>query len=76
MCGAVDHYGRERDAPRTPISCGNAEKLVLHLLTRRFGSLPPDVAARVAAASIDELDAVGERLLAATSLEEALAAGG
>jgi len=49
---------------------------VLHLLTRRFGSLPPDVAARVAAASIDELDAVGERLLAATSLEEALAAGG
>jgi len=46
--------------------------LVLRLLTRRFGALPPDVVARVAAASIDELNAIGERLLAATSLEAAL----
>jgi len=46
--------------------------LVLRQLTRRFGSLPPDAAARVAAASIDELDAIGERLLTAKSLEEAL----
>jgi hypothetical protein len=46
--------------------------LVLRLLTRRFGALPPDAAERLGAASIDELDAIGERLLTAQSLDEAL----
>jgi hypothetical protein len=34
--------------------------------------LPPDAAARVSAASIDELDAIGARLLTAPTLEAAL----
>ncbi len=47
-------------------------ELLLRQLTRRFGALPPAAAARLAAASIEELDAIGERLLAAHSLDEAL----
>jgi hypothetical protein len=46
--------------------------LLTRLLTRRFGALPPDAAARIAAAASDELDAIGDRLLTAQSLEEAL----
>jgi hypothetical protein len=50
---------------------GRAE-LVTRQLTLRFGSLPSDAQARIAAASIEELDAIGERLLTAQTLEEAL----
>jgi hypothetical protein len=46
--------------------------LVKRLLALRFGALPPEAAARLAAASIDELDAIGERLLTAPTLEDAL----
>jgi hypothetical protein len=46
--------------------------LLQRQLTRRFGPLPADAVERLATATIDELDAVGERLLTATSLEEAL----
>ncbi len=46
--------------------------LLVRLLTRRFGALPPPAAARIGAASNDELDAIGDRLLTAQSLEEAL----
>jgi len=46
--------------------------LLLRQLTRRFGALPPSAAARLSAATIDELDEIGERLLAAESIEEAL----
>ena len=46
--------------------------LVVRLLTRRFGPLPPEADARIAVATIEELDAIGERLLTAKSLEEAL----
>ena len=46
--------------------------LLARLLTRRFGALPPDAAARIAAASSDELDAIGDRLLTAETLNEAL----
>jgi hypothetical protein len=40
--------------------------------THIFGPLPADAVERLSAATIDELDAIGERLLAAQSLEEAL----
>ena len=50
---------------------GRAE-LLQRQLTRRFGPLPADTIERLSAATIDELDAIGERLLAAQSLEEAL----
>ena len=50
---------------------GRAE-LVKRQLVLRFGILAPDAAARVSAASIDELDAIGARLLTAPTLEAAL----
>jgi hypothetical protein len=50
---------------------GRAE-LVMRLTERRFGTLSESDRARIAAASIDELDAIGERLLTATTLHEAL----
>ena len=46
--------------------------LIIHLLTLRFGPLSEDVLARISAASIEELDAIGERLLTAPSLQEVL----
>ena len=46
--------------------------LVVRLLTLRFGPLPGDALARIFAASIEELDAIGERLLTAPTLQEAL----
>jgi hypothetical protein len=50
---------------------GRAE-LVSRLLARRFGALPAAAAERLSAASAAELDAIGERLLTAESLDEAL----
>jgi hypothetical protein len=47
--------------------------LLARMLTRRFGTLPDDTRARLAASSIDELDAIGERLLSAQTLQEVLA---
>jgi Domain of unknown function (DUF4351) len=48
--------------------------LLTRQLTLRFGALPPEAEARIAGASIDELDAIGERLLTAQTLQEALGA--
>lgn len=53
---------------------GRAE-LVLKQLTRRFGDIPDDARATVQAADIEELDRIGERLLTAGSLAEALDSG-
>jgi hypothetical protein len=46
--------------------------LILRLLTRRFGKLSARAKARVQRATIAELDAMGERLLTAPNLREAL----
>ena len=46
--------------------------LLQRLLTRRFGPLPAEAVERLSAATIEELDAIGERLLSAATLEEAL----
>jgi hypothetical protein len=46
--------------------------LLTRQLTLRFGALPPDAVARLSTASIDELDAIGERLLTSRTLQEAL----
>jgi hypothetical protein len=54
---------------------GNREgraALVLRQLTARFGVLPDAVRLQIAGASISALDEIGERLLSARSLEEAL----
>lgn len=50
---------------------GRAE-LVLRLLTMRFGALPESVHSRLQTASSEELDRIGERLLTASTLSEAL----
>jgi hypothetical protein len=42
-------------------------------LARRFGTLSDEVRGRILAASSDELDAIGERLLTAPTLNDALA---
>ena len=46
--------------------------LVAKLLTKRFGTLTTQVEARIAAASIAELDEIAERLLTAQTVDEAL----
>lgn len=46
--------------------------LVVRQLTLRFGALGDDVLARISTASVEELDAIGERLLMAQSLQEAV----
>jgi len=62
--GKVDGKAEGRAEGRTA--------LLTRQLTLRFGTLPSEVAARIAAASIEELDAIGERLLTARTLQEAL----
>ncbi len=46
--------------------------LLTRLLSLRFGALPPGAHTRISTASIEELDAIGERLLTAQTLQEAL----
>jgi hypothetical protein len=46
--------------------------VVLRLLTRRFGALAPERAARIRAAGEADLDAIADRLLPAATLAEAL----
>jgi hypothetical protein len=67
-------HGREegRTEGRTEGEAAGRAALVCRLLTVRFGPLSAESEARVRSASIAELDAIGERLLTAPSLEEAL----
>ena len=46
--------------------------LITQLLTMRFGALSEVVRARIATSSLSQLDDIGERLLTARTLEEAL----
>lgn len=46
--------------------------LVMRQLAVRFGTLSEEVKSRIAASSLSELDAIGERLLTAKTLQEAL----
>lgn len=46
--------------------------LVMRQLNVRFGALSEEVKARIATSSLSELDAIGERLLTAQTLQEAL----
>jgi hypothetical protein len=72
-------YEYQSDFAKRYVAQGRAEgalegraALVLRQLTRRFGPLPPGATERLGATSVDELDAIGERLLTAESLDEAL----
>jgi len=46
--------------------------LIIRLLTLRFGPLADDARVRISHMSVDELDALGERLLTAPDLQHAL----
>ncbi|MCK6520780.1 DUF4351 domain-containing protein [Myxococcota bacterium] len=50
-------------------------ELLVRLLRQRFGSLPPEVAGRVEAAQLDELNLWTSRLLDARSLAEVFEGG-
>jgi hypothetical protein len=72
-------YEYQSDFAKRFVAQGRAEgkaegkaSIVVRLLARRFGALPPEAADRIAAASADDLDTIAERLLTAHSLEEAL----
>ena len=76
-------YEYQSDFARRYVAQGKAEgkvegiaegraALLTRLLTLRFGPLPEDVRSGIAAASVEELDAIGERLLTAQTLQEAV----
>lgn len=64
-------YEYQSEFARRYVAQGRAD-LIIRQLTLRFGTLTPEAIARIAAASIQELDGIGERVLTAQSLEEAL----
>ena len=68
-------YEYQSDFAKRFVAQGEASgraALVIRLLTLRFGPPAEDVQARIAQAPIAELDAMGERLLTAQTLQEAL----
>lgn len=68
-------YEYQSDFARRYVAQGRAEgraELIVKQLESRFGRLPEGTCARIDAASIAELDAIGERLLNAKTLREAL----
>jgi hypothetical protein len=67
------YYGQGRAEGQMKGEAVGRAALLQRQLTRRFGTLPPAAVERLSAAAIDELDAIGERLLSAETLEEALA---
>jgi hypothetical protein len=71
-------YEFQSDWARHHIARGEARgraALIVKLLTRRFGPLTAQVETRIAEASIAQLDEIGERLLTAQTLDEALGSG-
>lgn len=72
-------YEYQSEFARRYVAQGRAEgeakgraALVIRLLASRFGPLPQQVEVRVAEASVGELDEIGERLLTAQTLDEAI----
>ena len=68
-------YEYRSEFARRYVAQGRAEgraALVSRLLELRFGPLTQQAEARIAEASVDELDEIGERLLTAQTLDEAL----
>jgi hypothetical protein len=72
-------YEYQSDFARRYVAQGRAEgraegraAIIEKLLTARFGALPEEIKTKISAASIEELDAMGVRLLNAKTLEEAV----
>jgi hypothetical protein len=75
----VQTYEYQSDFARQYVAQGMAQgeargraAVVTRLLTLRFGSLNAETQSRILEASVTELDAMGERLLTAQTLHEAL----
>ena len=71
----MSKYEYQSDFARKFVAQGRMEgraELVIRLLGLRFGALGEDVKSRLSASSVSELDAIGERLLTAGTLQEAL----
>ncbi len=71
----LSKYEYQSEFARRYVAQGRSEGragLLAKLLAHRFGPLPGAAHERLAAASMEELDAIGERLLTARSLPEAL----
>jgi hypothetical protein len=73
-------YEYQSDFAKHYVAEGRAEgsaqgrvALITRLLTARFGTLGEEVKEQIASKSIEELEEIGDRLLTAASLEEALA---
>lgn len=64
-------YEYQSDFAKRYVAKGRAD-LIARQLTLRFGPLTEEVQAQLSEASIAELDAIGERLLSASTLREAL----
>ena len=69
---AKRHYAQGQAQGQTQGLVQGRAELVLRQLARRFGELPETLQTSLRHASIEELDRIGERLLTARSLEEAL----
>lgn len=68
-------YEYQGEFARRYVAQGRVEgraALVTKLLASRFGPLTQQVETRIAEASIEQLDEIGERLLTAETLDEAL----
>lgn len=68
-------YEYQSDFARRYVAQGRAD-IVTRQLTARFGSLSTTVQDQIAASSMEELNRIGDRLLTAASLQEALAPSG
>jgi hypothetical protein len=68
-------YEYQSDFAKRYVAQGRLEgraAMVIKLLTHRFGPLTDSVTTQVTNSSLEELDAIGDRLLTAPSLQEAL----
>jgi hypothetical protein len=66
------YYGQGKEDGRVEGKAEGRADLLTRQLTLRFGALPPAALARISAAASAELDAIGERVLTAQTLEDAL----
>ena len=71
-------YEYQSDFAKRYVAQGRAEgeaigrtALLRRLLKVRFGSLPAEAEMRIASATVEELDQIGERLMTARTLQEA-----
>jgi hypothetical protein len=64
-------YEYQSDFAKRYVAQGRAE-VIVRQLTLRYGALPAQAQARIAEASLPELNAIAERLLTAPTLQEAL----